>query len=703
MKTKKCLFLVSCFVFLCLIGLSSFFAGTSSAKNQKQWGKHWEEWNAVKPGKFVVEPATLICLGFEWYIDGDANHNATVEVRYRKAGSHVWKEAMDLLRIQNEECIAAFNPTKTTDDFWWTPPFGANNNRIDYVTPNMFAGSILDLEPDTKYECKFIMSDPDGVRGYAEKKVTVRTRPEPKPFDGGKVYHVYPSDSAEATREQPAFSSLMAAYYMSWCEADWWNAGPPRVQPGDTILIHAGVYKDDWTNYGSDLLKPPQGQGTNFYGTYFLTQSGTPEKPIVIKAAGDGPVIFDGNGNFNLFNVMAANYTYFEGITIRNTDVGIWAGMKRITGCKGLTVKGCRFEDVGKGIHTDWSGSKNFYIADNEFIGRHDPDVVERWGNPASPSFYPAGLCLSEYAIKVAGAGHVICHNYVANFHDGIDHATYGPVDGYPLYGHPDVYPLDEVLEQDRMFVSNDIYNNFITNMHDDFIEVDGEMYNIRVLRNFCMNAAGNGLSSQTLYGGPVYFVRNILYHVPNITKHSQNPSGGIYLHNTFTAEAVGGSCSNYHYLNNLILGWQPERPLFSVTTFTNYTSSDYNGFFADLGTTTYQFAWNSPPFETLRDFTNPPETRQYQSLADYSQATGQDAHSILVDYGIFENVAPPDLVDRTTVYKLEGDDFQLQPDSAAVDAGCVIPNVNDDFDGKAPDLGALEVGQEMPIYGPRQ
>ena len=38
-------------------------------------------------------------------------------------------------------------------------------------------------------------------------------------------------------------------------------------------------------------------------GTYYLFGSGTPDKPIVIKAAGDGEVIFDGGGNFNLFNV----------------------------------------------------------------------------------------------------------------------------------------------------------------------------------------------------------------------------------------------------------------------------------------------------------------------------------------------------------------------------------------------------------------
>ena len=59
------------------------------------------------------------------------------------------------------------------------------------VSPNMFAGSILDLEPDTAYEARFVMSDPDGIAGQsaktATKTVTVRTRPEPKPYAGGRV------------------------------------------------------------------------------------------------------------------------------------------------------------------------------------------------------------------------------------------------------------------------------------------------------------------------------------------------------------------------------------------------------------------------------------------------------------------------------------------------------------------------------------
>ena len=60
-------------------------------------------------------------------------------------------------------------------------------DRWDLVSPNMFAGSMLDLEPDTEYEARFVMTDPDGVRGQRrDKTVTVRTRPEPKPYAGGK-------------------------------------------------------------------------------------------------------------------------------------------------------------------------------------------------------------------------------------------------------------------------------------------------------------------------------------------------------------------------------------------------------------------------------------------------------------------------------------------------------------------------------------
>src|SRR4051812_40769763 len=59
--------------------------------------------NAVTPGEFIVDPPTLINLGFEWMIAGDDNRNAAVEVSYRKKGDSQWKHALPLLRLQNEE------------------------------------------------------------------------------------------------------------------------------------------------------------------------------------------------------------------------------------------------------------------------------------------------------------------------------------------------------------------------------------------------------------------------------------------------------------------------------------------------------------------------------------------------------------------------------------------------------------------------
>src|SRR5262249_52978797 len=106
----------------------------------------------VKPGEFVVDHPTLINLGFEWAIDGDANRNAEVRVSYRKAGETQWKPGLSMLRLDGERIY--------------------QQGSWDVVSPNMFAGSILDLEPDTAYEARFVLSDPDGIVGQSAKTVT---------------------------------------------------------------------------------------------------------------------------------------------------------------------------------------------------------------------------------------------------------------------------------------------------------------------------------------------------------------------------------------------------------------------------------------------------------------------------------------------------------------------------------------------------
>ena len=120
---------------------------------------------------------------------------------------------------------------------------------------------------------------------------------------------------------------MMGAYFTSATSDDHQNIYEERVQPGDIILMHAGLYIGDQHHYLGGGPRPIW--ETNFDGTYYLTANGTPDKPIVIKAAGDGEVVFDGNGAAVLFDLEAANYNYFEGITVRNTDVAFLLGHKK--------------------------------------------------------------------------------------------------------------------------------------------------------------------------------------------------------------------------------------------------------------------------------------------------------------------------------------------------------------------------------------
>ena len=619
--------------------------------------------NGTQAGRFVVEHPTLLNLGFEWSITGDANRNATVAVDFRAAGETAWRTALPLVRVGGERVFR-------------------QREHLDYTVPDGFAGSILNLQPGAEYECRFRLADPDGATGETTHTVKVKTRTEPQPSKEGRILHVYAPDY-KGQRLEPSFTSLLEAYYGAGL-GDWSVVWERRAQPGDTILLHAGLYKPERLNYVDPMMTP-------FDGTMSLALKGTPEKPITIKSAGDGEVIFDGDGNHRMFDVMGSAYHIFDGLTIRNTDVGIFAGQKEVTGAVGLTVKNCRFENIGFGVWTEYAGSSDFYIADNLFLGRDDRFRLVGWTGPmwASAGPYGSHQLTSYYAIKVYGPGHVIAHNAIAYFHDAI---------GVSTYGTPEKDP-------ERQASSIDIYNNDMHMSNDDFVETDGGVHNVRVFNNRGVNAAQGGYSSQPVFGGPVYFVRNILYHVPSgvAFKFSAKPAGLFVYHNTIIGEqAIRDPSSNMHYRNNLFLGRDTaDRGIMAWANATSAYSSDYDGFRPNKGVAA-QYRWLGPKpgqqlYEPKRE-----DWKSYATLADFRAATGQEAHGIEVDFDIFEKLVPPDPAKRHAVYHAMDLDFRLKAGSKAVDAGVPIPTVNDGFSGRAPDLGALEAGGTAPHYGPR-
>ena len=288
--------------------------------------------------------------------------------------------------------------------------------------------------------------------------------------------------------------------------------------------------------------------------------------------------IFDGNGNFNLFNVKAADYNYFEGLTIRNTDIAIWAGTQFIAGSKGLTVKNCRFENVGIGVFTNYSGSSNFYIADNYFIGRDDPNHLIGWNGDV------LGAVRRRRRPEVPAGDGVVHRPSSSTARATSSPTTTSPISTTASTSRRTAIRTARTRSTGRTIrrgsigiggrSSIDFYNNYMTNFHDNAFEIDGSMHNVRVMRNMMINSASHPFCNQPAIGGPVYWIRNIAYHAPGGSTRLTNGSAGVlFYNNTILTETTAASARNVHWRNNLMLGENSAPAIFSVNTNTNYSS----------------------------------------------------------------------------------------------------------------------------------
>src|SRR4029453_12866251 len=148
------------------------------------------------------------------------------------------------------------------------------------------------------------------------------------------------------------------------------------------------------------------------------------------------------------------------------------------------------------------------------------------------------------------------------------------------------------------------------------FLETDGSVHNVRVMNNRGVNAAQGGYSAQPAFGGPVYFIRNLVYPVATgvAFKFSAKPAGLFVWHNTIIGEQTARDPSaNVHFRNNLVLG--RDTPGRGVMTWANPRSAygpDYNGYRPNAGVAA-QFAWLAPA----------PGATAYEAGADHWKTFG--------------------------------------------------------------------------------
>jgi hypothetical protein len=177
-----------------------------------------------------------------------------------------------------------------------------------------------------------------------------------------------------------------------------------------------------------------------------------------------------------------------------------------------------------------------------------------------------------------------------------------------------------------------------------------------------------------------------------------------MVLHNTIIAENGNPAAfSNAHFRNNLFLGTDsPGRPISRFPNASSYSTYDYNGYRPNKATEV-QYEWKAPGDGVSRDYQiDRKDFERFATLAEFSEATGNERNGIEVGYDIFQSLEKPDPKKPHAVYQAEKLDFKLKDGCSAVDADVLLPNVNNEFAGTGPDLGALEVGEPVPIYGPR-
>ena len=351
----------------------------------------------IVPKRFIVDPPTIENLGFRWYIEGDSNRNASVAVAFRKKGQTQWKDALPMLRVHHEVSNQRYGP---------------------YRTGNLFAGSVLFLEPATAYEVRLTMRDPDGGAPDEPKIVEMATRAIPKAFNGGQTI--------EATVEK----GLTAAI--------------EQARPGDIIELRPGIYK----------------------GPFELSKSGTADKPIVFRGPADGKAILEADGVGGRSRIVTLNGTHhlhFEGLTFRNAHTAIYAA--RPGSSDGLVIRRCRIHDVVFGINTGCENSRNWYIADNDIVG-----INTTWYPRPRDTYMSPG----HTGINVYGQGHVICYNRITRFSDSAAIYNFGPpVDdvlkhcvNIDFYNNDLSWAQDDTFEADYGCHNVRFYRNRCYNAH---------------------------------------------------------------------------------------------------------------------------------------------------------------------------------------------------------------------------------------------
>ena len=412
--------------------------------------------------------------------------------------------------------------------------------------------------------------------------------------------------------------------------------------------------------------------------TLVIDQSGTPEGYHLYTVPGWEASSINANNKHDHCIVVKGSYVIIRNLGLHGARIH---AIVLEEGVHDVVIDGCEFALWGRVDKDGWGRNydsaiyskakdlKRRIIQNNVFLRARSKSNNWRQSRPRpgkrEPN-HPEGpqvVCFWD-----SQGNHVIRHNLITgdDFND-----IFGAGKNFSERGFPNH--------------DSDIYGNYLESCWDDAIESEGANCNVRIWNNY-MDKCLAGVACAGTSKGPLYVWRNVICR----THIAPDEWNGGFLKTS--DKASGGRIYVFH---NTILNSPYKVPVYSKGTKT-----PINGPRIGLG-------WGGPMVNvtsrnnildatsmSFRDRTNNP-----LNDFDYDLYTGQLPDKRHQKHGI---KGKPVYGDN---FKISGEylTINLKPGSPGQDAGIRIPNFNDDYLGKAPDMGAHECGHKTLYFGIKQ
>ena len=351
------------------------------------------------------------------------------------------------------------------------------------------------------------------------------------------------------------------------------------------------------------------------------------------------------------FDVAARGWIWIEGFEIRfygTTTNG--CGVCSLNASH-LVIRSNRIHNMQLGIFVNWNGNNDqgndTRIEQNEVS---DP-LVNEWPWESVKASYMEGT-----GIIVRGhVGAIVRENKIHNFFNGIYVGSSG------------------ALENPELVYDADIYNNQIQHISDDGLEPEGAGVNQR-FRNNTVDRSFIGLSIAPITQGPTWALRNVFTNLSGRgVKFADDSDGIVFIYHTT-------AWTNVSNVNGMDL----ITPVHNVVMRNNiFQSTGYS--FAEVPTGSTGNDWNYDDWYTMRGSAGLHfkwENINYNTISALCSSTRLECNG---------NENPPGFANPA------GGDFTLLASSPNIDRGILLPGINDNFVGNAPDAGAYEFSFDPP------